>query len=79
MLQACYEPATVPPVGRGRARTVPFNEAAASTQQQRTAALAKERVVEELIGAAEKRARTDGDQDLATIIKRMKFSKWNDG
>ena len=37
------------------------------------AALAKEKAVEELLGAAQKRARTDGDADLAAIIKKMRL------
>ena len=43
------------------------------------AALAKEKAVEELLGAAQKRARTDGDADLAAIIKKMRLSRWDDG
>ena len=78
MLQACYAPATTPPVGHG-SPSVTFEQAAPRTQRQRVAQLAKDRVIGELLGASEKRARDDGDRDLAEIIKRMKINRWNDG
>ena len=73
-----FIPASTPPPGRGRA-FVPFDEAAASTQRHRISSLAREKVVGELLGAAQKRAADDGDTDLAFIIKRMRINRWGDG
>ena len=56
-----------------------FEDASDSTKQNRMAALAKEKAVAELLGAAQKRARSDGDADLAAIIKRMRLNRWDDG
>ena len=69
-----YPPASTPPVGKGRP-TLSFEESSPKTQQHKSAQLAKEKVVSELLQAAEKRANSDGDKDLAYVVKRMRVEK----
>ena len=71
-------PSTSPPVGTGR-REVPYEAAMPSTKRKRTQKLAKEREMEELLDAAQKKAVAQSNPDLAFVIKKMKIARWDDG
>ena len=73
-VQEDYLPATVPPTGTGRV-PLPFNEAAAGTQRNRSAALAKEKCVDELVMATQKRAIMDKEEDLAWVMRKIKVAR----
>ena len=71
VLDPDYEPATIPPPGKGRA-VVPFHLAAKSTRRKRIAKLAKAHSVDELMAAAGKRAKEERQMDLARKLKKWR-------
>ena len=69
-----YLPPSSPPPGHGRP-TLSFEESSPKTQQHKSAQLAKEKVLSELLQATEKRAHSDGDNDLAYVVKKMRVER----